>query len=167
MSKWLSTTRRDILLLLSVPLGLLVLLAAIVYIPQALARPAHDFIYSSCETSYYCSGRMVVEENKLVYRSGVRDRVDQQPQLYYYDVSENSSRPVTLGEAHEYQLNSSSRAPDGYTLTHESSSSGFLFWDGGSSQWVLKNGLYKKSVDIGESDRYYSGRDITFVGWVQ
>lgn len=182
MSASPSTTKRDILLLLSVPLGLLALLAAIVYIPQALARPAHDFIYSLC-SSYRCRDSVSVENGKIIsdFEAHVTTLGDAEefeqllsersreslPQLYYYDVSNDASRPLTFSEAQRYTVDGSSRAPDGYTLIHESSSSGFLFWGSSSSEWVLKNGLYKKSVDIGESGRYYGGRDIIFIGWVQ
>lgn len=165
MNKRRSTAKRDILLLISVPLGLLVLLAAIVYVPQALARPTQDFIYTLCE-DYYCGGRVGVHDGRVRYQPelGVV-RNPRPPILRYYDVSAGSARPLTLQEAEDYQIDSSSRSVDGYALISEASSSGFLF--GGSSRngWALKNGLYKKPVELGATDPYSS--DVKFIGWVK
>lgn len=163
-----STTVRDIILLISVPLALIAILAAVVYVPRWMANPSYDFIYSVCE-SYRCSQRASVTNGVLVIEerggdSNVRFD-DPSLQLRYYDVSERSSRALTAEEAQQFKLDSASRSPDGYTLTRESSSSGFLFWSDSSSGWVLKDGLRKKSVEL---ERQYSyGNSITFIGWVE
>jgi hypothetical protein len=88
--------------------------------------------------------------------------------MYYYDVSEESSRPLTTEEAQTYRLDSSSRSPDGYVLSRQtSSSSGFLFWSSGTGRgWMLKNGMFKKNIDLSTQDGYYDS-SVKFIGWVK
>ena len=162
--------KRDLALLISVPLLLAVILAAVVYLPRVFAKPAHDFIYAAC-ASYRCEQQVTVQGEALHISNQQTDlykklQNGESVELYYYDVSNQSSRPVTEEEARMYRLDNSSRSPDGYVLTRQSSSSRFLFWDSGTSNWVLKNGLLKKTVDLGDREYYYDN-SITFVGWVK
>lgn len=161
--------KRDLILLASIPLALAALLAAIVYIPQALARPSHDFIYATCD-SYRCNERPEVRNGRVTLSLDLDTsfRTNERATLRYYDVDKQSSRALSLEEAQSYKLDNSSRSPDGYVLTRESSSSGgFLFWGSSSGgQWILKNGMYKKHVDLADAGDYYSS-NVTFVGWVE
>ena len=171
MSAKQANPTRDIAILVSVPLVFAVILAAIVYVPQWLARPAYDFIYAICD-SYKC------DDDVSMYGGHVlpmdikdKDRIDstldirRAPQLRYFNVSKQSHRTLTTDEAKAYKLDTSSRSPDGYVLSRESSSPGFLFWGSGGNRWILKKGLYKKPVELVESPDYYN--NITLVGWVK
>lgn len=165
-----ANSKRDLILLVSVPLILAAFLAAIVYLPQLLARPSYDFIYATCD-SYRCSDEVNVRDGgvtivNLQNQDSANKLVDDyKTSLRYYDVSKQSSRALTIDEARKYRLDNSSRSPDGYVLSHQSSSSGFLFWSEGNSQWILKSGLYKKPVDLTGPTSYYD--NVTFVGWVK
>lgn len=170
MTKKKPNIKRDIALLISVPLVLAGLLAAVVYIPQALAKPAYDFIYSTC-SSYRCDKNVMVRDGRLEVvlqdlKEGLRLSDQESTRFYYYDVSEQSTRPLTVDEAKRYQLDSSSRSPDGYTLSKDSTSSGFLFWDSSQSSWTLKNGMYKRKIDL-QNDSYYYNESVMFIGWVK
>lgn len=167
MSKSSATTKRDVILLLSIPLALMVLLAAIVYLPQILARPGHDFIFSHC-SSYRCKDAVSVKDGVVSLQSAnSADYYEStSPTLYYYDVAAGTYRQLTVEEAQAYRLDSTQRSPDGYVLKRESSSSGFLFWSDSNSGWVLQNGWYKKPVDLVDGQRYYDN-DMKFVGWVK
>ncbi len=167
-----SSTRRDLAILISVPLALAALLAAVVYIPQLLARPSHDFIYTTC-SSYMCDKTVnVIDGTISVTARAINERSsytsDETMKMYYYDVSEESSRPLTTEEAQTYRLDSSSRSPDGYVLSRQtSSSSGFLFWSSGTGRgWMLKNGMFKKNIDLSTQDGYYDS-SVKFIGWVK
>lgn len=170
MSKQHSTAKRDVILLISIPLGLLVLLGAIVYIPQVLARPTQDFIYSACK-EFHCSGKITVSQAVVGYQPSDEDlRYYEPPELYFYDVSENSSRLISLEDASNHQLDNSSKSSEGYSLAFQSSSSSFLGWSDNAGSWSLKNGLLKKPLNIESSNsnyRSYSDENyIKLVGWV-
>ncbi len=162
MSSKQTSSRRDLVLLMAVPLTLMTILAAIVYLPRLLAHPSHDFIYTTCE-SYDCYNTIRVQDGAIVVSNSNPNKTP--VTLRYYDVSEQAYRTLTPAEAQQYTLDSSSRSPDGYALEERSSSSGFLFWsDVESDQWFLENGLYKKPVHFGGTGYY---NDITLVGWVK
>lgn len=178
------TALKDLVLLFAVPAGIAVVVMLVVYVPQLLAKPRYDFIYASC-LEYSCS-TIRVEGGKVIPRSSsqLSEGIDAVPdgapidlkydygrygavsQLYYYDVSERSTRALSDSEASRYELDTSSRSPDGYVLEREQSSGGFLFWGSNHSGWYLKDGLKKKEVDIHPSSSYYVG-NIDFIGWVK
>jgi hypothetical protein len=72
---------------------------------------------------------------------------------------------LTLEEAKSYQLNTSSKSPDGYSLVRDNNDNGFLFWGNYESGWYLKNGAKKKNVELSTNSSYYS-QDINFLGWI-
>lgn len=102
--------------------------------------------------------------NSRVAITGHSNSADNQltPTLRYYDISTNSSRSISLTDAQTLHLDNSSRSPDGYTLGHNTSASGFLFWGNSESGWTLKNGIKQKSVTL-TPDEY---SPTNFIGWV-
>lgn len=160
---------RDIGLLVSVPLLLAALLGAVVYIPQMLASPKTDFVYSSCDT-YSCLGTYRVDGGSIVVPS---QDIEPDPmmgyeevgraRLYYYDTSEASSRPLSEEDAKRLSLDDSSRAKDGYELVNESGAGGSIF-GGYEASWVLQDGIYRKKVELVEGEPW--SNSVRFVGWV-
>lgn len=159
---------KDLMLLFAIPVAIAVFAAAVIYIPRLLANPKYDFVYSACDV-YRCNNSYSVDAAGYAVEDYVNPsnfrHYDQPARLRYYDSQNDSWRDLTLEEARRYQLNTSSRSPDGYVLTRESSSSGFLFWGDYDDGWYLKSGTKKKSVELTNSGSYYS-RDIKFLGWV-
>lgn len=156
---------KDLIILFAVPVGIAVIAALVVYLPSVFANPKYDFVYSVCR-SYDCRDDFVVNNSGYaVERSIDRDNFSQPSHLRYYDASDNSTRSLSSEDLKRFQLNTSSRSPDGYSLSKEQSDSGFLFWGDYDSGWYLKNGLKKKQVELTQNDSYYSN-DIKFIGWV-
>lgn len=160
---------KDVALLFAVPIAVAIFAAAVIYIPRLFANPKYDFIYSICE-DYRCSDRYWVDISGYIVHdsssSSSLNRYDRATaSLRYYDSANDSTRSLTLEEAQQYRLNTSSRSPDGYTLSRESSSGGFLFWDDYTEGWYFKNGVRKKRVELANNGSYYT-RDVTFLGWV-
>lgn len=159
---------KDLLLLFSVPAGVALLAFGIVYVPRLLARPGYDFIYSAC-ASYRCSTEYTVDASGYIQQDTSPDgdiyRDGRSADLYYYSVKQNTAKRVTLEDARQHKLDTSLKAPDGYSLMRESTSSGFLFWSDYSDGWYLKNGAKKKKVELTGNESYYAG-DIKFLGWV-
>ncbi|MCC7543274.1 hypothetical protein IT415_01025 [bacterium] len=159
---------KDLLLLFAIPIGIAVFAATVIYLPSLFANPKTDFIYSTCD-DYRCKNRYTVDSSGYVSldypNSSNYDYYDRIASLRYYDAKNDSTRTLTLEEAKKYQLNTSSKSPDGYSVTRESSDSGFLFWGDYDEGWYLKNGAKKKKVELSTNDSYYSS-DIKFLGWV-
>lgn len=159
---------KDLFLLFAIPIAIAIFAAAVIYIPRLLANPRYDFIYSTCD-DYRCGTSYIVDGNGTITQdsTGSLDLTyyDRSADLRYYDAANDSTRTITLEEARKYRLDTSSKSPDGYTLTRENSSGGFLFGSGDNAGWYLKNGAKKKKVELTTADAYYS-RDIKLLGWI-
>ncbi|MEK7602619.1 MAG: hypothetical protein AAB459_00035 [Patescibacteria group bacterium] len=156
---------KDLILLFSIPVGIAVFAAIAVYAPRLLANPKYDFIYSVC-SDYDCNYDFNIDGSGYVSQYSMnRDYRHGTSTLRYYNAKDDSTRSLTLEEARRYRLNTSSKSPDGYSLTREEGDSGFLFWGNYKSGWYLKNGAKKKEVELSTDDSYYS-RDVNFLGWI-
>lgn len=154
---------KDILLLFSVPAGIIFIIVAFLYIPRLLANPSYDFIYCSGSN---CSSRYTVDSSDKLTANESSSRYVYDDALHYYDVSRDATRRLTLGEAQNYRLDAASKSPDGYSLEMHRHSGG-PFTSSYHDSWSLKKGALSKPVTLsnGSSDRYYYGSS-GFVGWV-
>lgn len=158
---------KDVLLLFAVPIGTILIVAAMVYLPTLFARPGYDFIYSYC-ADYVCkevynvdsSKHLTVQSRNLGYNTS-----DASERLSYYSAKTNATHTLTLDEAKQYVLDTSSKSPDGYSLSKNQNQTGFLFWSSTDNDWYLKDGAKKKRIDLVPNSSYYSNQ-ITFLGWV-
>lgn len=66
---------KDLLLLFAVPTSIAVFAALVIYIPQLIAHPKYDFIYSACET-YACDTSFTVDSVGHVTES---DTINEKP----------------------------------------------------------------------------------------
>ena len=157
---------KDLLLLFGVPIAIAVFSALVIYTPRLLANPEYDFIYAHCP-DYGCANTFSVDgSGSITEQSTSRDYYRGNMELYYYDVKKDSSKRLDRYQARGYDLDTSSKSPDGYAFIRETSSGGFLFWDEQNDGWYLKNGAKKKRIDLGINDSYYSS-EIKFLGWVK
>lgn len=160
---------KDLLLLLAVPLTIILVAAAIVYVPRLAANPKFDFVYALC-TDYRCAQTYTVTDGRIAQKDAAESNEymggEGLSSLYYYDVAQSSSRVISLQDAQKLRLNPSSKSPDGYTLNRDDTSSGFLFWNDYDRDWYLKDGAKKKKVDLANTSSYYSD-NVTFLGWVE
>ena len=154
------THLKEIILLFSVPIGVIALVIAFLYIPRLFAHPEHDFIY--CE-GYYCENAFSVDSNGHLVTKNTTDTYDRyayrEYSLRYYDVAKDSSRPVQPEDAQNYLLDPSSKSPDGYVLRRTANNGGFLLYGSYNSGWSLNKGLISKPLT-------FNSNDITFIGWI-
>ncbi len=162
---------KDLILLFAVPVVIAIFAAAVVYIPRAMAKPKYDFIYSICE-DYRCKDDYSVDAAGLITRNypnsyDLNDLgyYNRSASLRYYDTSKDSTRSLTLEEAQRYRLDTASKSSDGYSLSKDNTSSGFLFWGDYNEGWYLKNGAKKKKLELSNGGSNYPG-DIKFLGWI-
>lgn len=151
------THLKEVLLLFSVPLGIIALLAAFIYIPRFFANPTHDFIY--CE-GYNCNSRFFVDgQGTLATKDDTNRYLYHDYTLKYYDIERDATRPLQPADAKKYLLDASSKAPDGYVARRNTNSGGFLFWGDYGNNWSLKKGIASKPLTL-------DAGDIEFIGWV-
>lgn len=165
-----NSVKRDLVLLISVPVILAALLALAVYIPQLLAKPSTDFVYSTC-TSYWCDQEYFVKGESIAINKP-DNNTDDDPYmergklvLYIHDTETGSTKPLSEDEARKLKLDSSLVSPDGYVLKKNTSASDSIFGSGEDSKWELVNNMLRKEVAIFESDRYSD--TVKFIGWVK
>lgn len=151
---------KEILLLFSVPIGIIILIVAFLYVPRLFANPTYDFIY--CE-GYSCDNRFSVDPNGTLAVSSETDSYSyyNDYSLHYYDVQRDATRPLHISEATRYQLDATSKSPDGYTLKHHSSGGGLLFLGNYQDSWSLSKGIVSKPLTLDTR-----GGDNIFIGWV-
>ena len=159
---------KGLILLFSIPIGIALFAAAVIYMPRILANPKYDFIYSICD-SYSCKNSYSVDSmgNIIQNYSNTNDTnyYNDIAGLRYYESANDSIRTITFEEAQQYKLISSSKSPDGYILSKESSHSGFILWSNYDEGFYLKNGIKKKKIEltpVGSYDSYFE----EFVAWV-
>ncbi len=173
------SARKEMLLFLLIPTGIILLVGAFLWLPSLFARPKYDFIFSACG-DYNCDatfttsnlGKISLSTPALGTGSSYYPSYDPKtPTLYFYDVKQQASRRIELGTANSYKLNTSTVSPDGYRLEQANgdSSTGFLFWgSSGDYNWYLKDGMKKKKVTLtGSSNQYYYRNNVEFIGWVE
>lgn len=169
-SKNKKTHIRDIVLLVSIPLGLLILAAGYTYIPRLLASPKQDFIFAKC-SDYTCSDSYEVSSGGVITLVAPKYgplTSDSSMELYRYDVSTDSTKRLSLDEANSYKVDNTSRSADGYALEYKSGSNGgYFFYSSGEGGWYLKNGALQKPVTLDGGASYSSNREIQFLGWIE
>lgn len=157
---------KEFLLFLSIPLGVIIILVAVLQGPSLFAKPKYDFIYALCP-DYSCDGSYAVNAGGQLTFQQYNNDYSTEPTLYYYSESQHSSRQITATEGDGFNLDSSNVSPDGYTLwQNNGSANGFLFWGGnGDGNWYLKSGAKKKQLNI--SANYIYVDQVHFIGWVK
>ena len=128
---------------------------------RILMQPEYDFIYASC-TSYACTDRYIVN-NGQIEREFINSTVSTPTDLYRYNAENDSSQRISLDEAENYQLDGSSRSPDGYELTYESSggSSFLLLHQSSTRGWQLQKGWTGRFISM-EGSRW----NVDKIGWI-
>jgi len=149
---------------IGLPLLLIAYVAATVYLPSLFNEPLYDFIYASGSDSRYVTveNETVKVNPKPSYRANEPPRKPQFD-LYYYDVSKESSKLISVADSQTYELDTSEKSPDSYVVASDRnrSSSFFPFFYGSSNRgtYLTGHGVSKKV-----SEKYY---DLKFLGWVK
>lgn len=156
---------------ISIPILMIIFIAASIYLPSLFVKPQYDFIYTV--DSYYSSTRYVITNNHLTYEVLTnRDQYGSYQQstgkLYLYDVDSDKSQEISYETAATLSLNGNTESLDGFSVTRgESSGSFFPFYYGSSNydDFYIQNGSVSKKlndINLGGSS-YYNFR---FLGWV-
>lgn len=158
--------RKDLILLLAIPTAIALIAAAVVYIPRLLANPSYDFVYSLCD-NYECMNRFSAGTGRIVEETSRTEFGKTKASLYYYDATADSTKSITLEQARSYELDTSSKSPEGYVVSSEAKGGGFLFGGSYEAGWYLKNGMKEKEIQLSNNGADYYSQSITFLGWVE
>lgn len=157
----------SLILGISIPIVMILLVAASIYIPALFIKPTYDFLYSAGE-GYYNIGYYVVQNGLLTkqpqsaYGTGATSIV---PKFYIHDVQKNESREISFEETQSLKLDSSPKSPDGFEVSYGGSGDAFpFFFSSGSYTHYLKGHNARKKLNLQLSETgYYQFR---FLGWV-
>ena len=171
-----------LIIALCIPVVMIILVAAFIYLPSWGKKPQYNFVYMTGSNSYYydsASGRReyVVSGGHLVYNEvpspapgipPVYKPDANLPHFYLYDSARDESTEISFAQPQSYKLDASSVSPDGYTVERGNYGGGdFLFAGGGRdyNSWFIKghNRSHKLNLKI-TGNNYY---DIQFLGWIE
>ncbi|HSW96522.1 MAG TPA: hypothetical protein VLF89_01720 [Candidatus Saccharimonadales bacterium] len=153
----------------SIPLLMILFVAASIYLPGLFLQPKFNFLYST-DTDYYGSQTYSVNNSHLVYipQPTPTYRPYPSPQLYVHNVTTNESTPISFQEAQNLNLNPTAESPDGFKLENGNQGDGFFpfFWYNRdyTTEYLAGHNVSKKLNIKTNGTSYYSS--IHFLGWV-
>ena len=164
---------------LSLPVFLVIALAAILYLPRFYVKPSYDFLYANGNyPSYYDANTSAqvaytIADSRLTKQSLPLEPKEKPwvsnlnpPQFYRYSVLEERSVPLSSEEAMNLRLNINPESPDGFTLKRSGENLFEAIFAGGNyGQKSLSKGTVSFPVDLVENSTYGYDRQ-QFIGWV-
>lgn len=172
---------------LAIPVLLIAVLAAIIYVPRLYVKPSFDFVYAV--GSYPVS--LDSEAKTRVEYSVVNDRlkkttspaevsldpndkyyyglhVTTPPDFYRYDVTEHKSISLSEEEILQLTLDPNEAAPDGFKMSYGQEGDDIfssLFGGRDYAKRILVKGTVSVPLNVvSGSDRY--GSEFHFIGWL-
>lgn len=166
------TKNQPLLVALSLPIILVLVVLASIYVPRGSVSPGLDFIYQvgidyySPVTFKVINGKLtrIVDEN--VHISNAMQEV--KPKLYLHDVKSDVCREVSFLEAENFTYDSNPISADGYSVVEGSSGGGFLLFSspGNYGKFFIKKnsgGSKPLNLQVTKENSYY----YDFLGWVK
>jgi len=156
----------------SIPILMILFVAASIYIPVLFLHPKYNFLYST-DGDYYGSKVYSVNNGRLVENSQPTPiypdhRPYQRPELYIHNVTTNESTPASFQEVANLKLEPSTESPDGYKIESDSDSRGFFpfFWYDRDyeAKYIIGHNVSKKLKIKTTGSSYY--KSIHFLGWI-
>ncbi len=165
-----------LIIALSIPVLMIILVAAFIYLPGIGQKPKVNFVYMTGNDYYYgygqqeyvVSGGHLVQNPKPVPPALSPPIPDNTvPRFYFYDVAKNTASELTFQQAQSYKLDSSNISSDGYTVAQGNSGGGDFLFGGGSgdyNSWFIKG--HNRSVKLNLKLTGVNYYNFQFLGWV-
>ena len=173
----LDKRKLPLIIAFSIPLLMIVLLAAFIYLPGLGKKPKYNFLYMT-GNSYYDinNGNFYVSRGRLVQNQPAGSSESLAPsrppigpvRFYVYDVSKDLATEVSFLQAQNYTLDPSSTSADGYVVERGNYSGGDLFFGGGSrdyNTWFIKGHNRSRKLNLKLSGQDYY--NVQFLGWIE
>lgn len=172
---------------LALPALMVVIIAALVFLPSRALNPTSDFVYATGPyPSYATRSGETITQHELVIRNGkITDTVvnytgreiyapypndvRNTPRFFIHRTVANTNKEITLDEAKKLTLSPDRTSPDGFTLTFGKRSYGifpFFFDDSSSTERAyLSTDRGSKEITL-ISDTSIRPYELQLVGWV-
>jgi hypothetical protein len=173
---------------IALPIIFIGILAVAILLPSMKINPQHDFVYTDARERNEYPYKVIQYKNDYVLKEGkvtlrpLNSKYDDitglmkqdielrdAPKLYYYSVTENTSREISLEDAQKLILVAGPSSPDGYNVKYEYNNDGIFELFGGSrdSGYVITKGAGRKNLSgMDTIENYYGGEEFLLIGWV-
>jgi len=150
----------SLIIAITIPILATIFIAVSIYLPRALENPKYNFLYTTDYSyQYRVEGNILVNDSTLYQTS----HLQKQAKLYIYNVSNNQSTEISLEEAQNLYLDSSSVSSDGFQII-TGNQGGLIFRSSDYSTWYLQGQGVVRKLNI-QSSNSYNNR-FTFLGWI-
>ena len=163
---------------ISIPILMILFVAASIYLPRLFAQPKYNFIYVSGDDSYCYrnNGYQYYVQNDKLAKNEIKQIENQkftppstEARLYIYDVVKNEAREISFADAQNLNLNSNTKSPDDFEVVSGSRDDGFFpfFWGGAdyNARYLKGHNVSKKLNLQLNGDSYHN--DFRFIGWIK
>jgi hypothetical protein len=165
----------SLILGISIPVLMIIFVAASIYLPGLYTQPQTNFLYvSDSPHSHINSERYRVYDGKIAkhYVKTTEINMDfknqHTQQLFIHDVTENKSQEVSFEEAEKLNLDPSTESPDGFEVVYGNRNNGFFIFSPGrdyNSRYLAGHNMSTKLNLVSGNKAYYS--EIEFIGWIK
>lgn len=162
----------SLLIAVSLPILMVVVIAASIYIPRQSIKPQTNFIYSTEEADGYLYYEYSVVAGKLIYKFPLiseyeKDKPIFEHTFYLHDVESDKSKKITFNEATALKLSNEKLSPDGYEVVRGGYNNSYFFLSVPSSyrDFFIKHksgGSKKINLQVSNEAAY----SYEFVGWI-
>jgi hypothetical protein len=161
-------------LAIAVPIAMILLVAASIYLPRLWAHPSYNFLYST--SSYYGgpvfdvrSGVLEKQEQPAgLYPPGAVPTPTPDTTLYVYHIADKTSQEISFEDAQKLHLSAKSTSPDGFTVTGPGGDTPVSIFGGPSdytAQYITGKGVRIK-LELEKSGPVYGSNPGSFIGWI-
>lgn len=135
---------------ISLPILLILIIVAVVYIPRVFMKPVFNFLYVT-GPSYSTYGKFYVVNGDLSEKAPKDDyeRIKfEKIQLFKYDVESKESYEITFQDAREFSLKAANNSPDDFSIERRRVGSSFFSYSGSNYDLYLKKGSFSKRLKV-------------------
>jgi hypothetical protein len=168
---------------LSIPVAMLIIVAAFVYFPGIGKHPTYNFLYAT--GTYQSTEGYFVQNGKLMSGQGdplpdansnpaadhiISGAVPSLAHFYEYNVTTNSATLLSLEQAQALELDNSIKSPDGYIVEEGNGVGNSWFGNGegdDSNIWYIKGYNRSNALNLQLDTVSFQGNNFQFLGWVQ
>jgi hypothetical protein len=158
-----------IILAVLIPIIMIILVSASIYVPRLYVRPAVDFLYSA-QVDYCGYDPYGVENGKLVQLPDTRKAgygsCTAKVKFFIYNVIADKSEPITQEAAQGLSLDPDPRSPDGFEVMGSENNGDYFpfYWSSGDyySKYLKGKGISRK-INLPDD---VSGYEFHFLGWI-
>jgi hypothetical protein len=171
---------------IALPFVFIILIAAVVYLPNTFINPQHDFIYTTADQynyNYIYKNVFEIKNGKLVLNPVVMSTstvnnyryenriIEDAPKLYRYSIEKSSINEISFAEAEKLSLDPGPTSPDGYTVEYRYAHDGIFELFGSNNNnngyFISKGNGGKKLPAINTTTYRYNDGNFKFIGWVK